>query len=316
MRLIRGRHNLKPFAQGCVATIGNFDGMHRGHQAVIEQLLNSARERKLPAVVITFEPLPHEYFAPQANTTRLSRLREKLQFMAEAGVDHVLVLRFDEALATLSAEDFIEQILVSGLNLRHLVIGDDFRFGHQRRGDWSLLQAAGQRHGFDVEQAASHVFMQRRVSSSWVREALAAGDTVLATLLLGRPYAVCGRVAHGDKRGRRIGFPTANIHLHRPASPVRGVFAVEVHGVAEGALRGIANVGYRPTVDGTRTQLEVHLLDFQGDLYGRHLRVDFLQRLREERKFDSLDALTAQIARDEAAARDYFGEQDATLFDY
>lgn len=307
MELIRGQHNLRPHHRGCVATIGNFDGVHLGHQAILAQLTEQAARLHLPRLVITFEPQPQEFFAgPTASPARLMRLREKLQALDGLGIERTLCLEFDQRLATMPAQTFIETLLVEGLGIRYLVVGDDFRFGHRRAGDFALLVEAGQRYGFEVADNHSYILDGERVSSTRIRQALSQGDLELAARLLGRPYDMCGRVAHGDQRGRTIGFPTANIHLHRRVTPVYGVYAVLLSGPELQPWPGIANVGRRPTVQGVREQLEVHLLDYQGDLYGRHVKVDFLHYLRPEQRFESLDALRQQIQRDEQAARAYF----------
>ncbi len=309
MELIRGQHNLRPRHHGCVATIGNFDGVHLGHQAILAQLAGHARALGLPTMIIIFEPQPQEFFAPAAAPPRLTRLREKLQALAGCGVDRVLCLRFDTRLASMSAGAFIDELLVGGLGIRHLVVGDDFRFGHRRQGDFQMLSEAGRRHGFEVAGTHTYAVDGERVSSTRVREALGRGDLERAARLLGRPYALCGRVAHGDRVGRTLGFPTANIHLHRALTPVSGVFVVDVHGVAASPWPGVANVGRRPTVGGLRDQLEVHLLDFAGDLYGRHVAVDLLARLRPERRFESLAALREQIHADVDQARSYLARR-------
>lgn len=306
MELIRGLHNLKPRHHGSVATIGNFDGVHLGHQAVLGQLAEKGAALCLPTVVVTFEPQPREYFAPEAAPPRLTRFREKAEAMQRFSVDRLLVLPFNRKLAELSAEDFIRRVLVEGLGIRYLVVGDDFRFGAAREGDFAMLQQAGRRHGFEVVNMHTFSLGGQRVSSTRIREALKAGDLDTAEQLLGRPYRMCGRVVHGDKRGRSIGFPTANIKMHRMVAPVDGVFAVEMFGVPGEPVPGVANVGKRPTVDGTRSLLEVHLFDFSGDIYGRHVQVDFKRRIRPEKRFDSFEALKAQIEKDAAEAREYF----------
>ncbi len=306
MELIRGLYNLRPGHHGCVATIGNFDGVHLGHQAVLGQLAEKGAELCLPTAVITFEPLSREYFAPQTAPPRLTRFREKLKALSRFSVDRVLALSFREHLAQLPAEEFIRRVLVDGLGVRYLVVGDDFRFGAGREGDFALLQAAGRRHGFEVVNMHTFRLGGERVSSTRIREALAHGDLDGAEQLLGRPYRMCGRVAHGDKRGRTIGFPTANIRMHRMIAPVDGVFAVEMFGITGEPVPGVANVGKRPTVDGTRSLLEVHLFDFDGDIYGRHVQVDFLKRIRPEKRFESFEALKVQIEKDAADARAYF----------
>lgn len=309
MKLIRGIHNLRPLHRGCVATIGNFDGVHLGHQAVLGRLAERAGELALPSMVITFEPYPLEYFRPGQAPARLTRFREKIQALRRFAVDRVLTLRFDAGLAAMPAEAFIRELLVDALGVRYLVVGDDFHFGAGRRGDFAMLEAAGHEHGFQVVNMHTFGVDGDRVSSTRIREALAAGDLAAAEKLLGRPYRMCGRVAHGDKRGRSIGFPTANIHLHRQKTPVLGVYAVEMFGLDEEPVAGVANVGSRPTVDGTRSLLEVHLFDFSGDIYGRYVQVDFVHRLREERRFESFEALKMQILRDADQARAFFRER-------
>ncbi len=306
MELIRGIHNLRPAHRGCVATIGNFDGVHLGHQAVLGRLAERAGELGLPAVVITFEPYPLEFFAPGQAPARLTRFREKMQALRRFAVDRVLCLRFDARLAGMEAETFIRDLLVEALGVRYLVVGDDFHFGRGRRGNFEMLTAAGHEHGFHVVNMHTFGVDGERASSTRIRAALEAGDLIAAERLLGRPYRMCGRVAHGDKRGRSIGFPTANIHLHRQKTPVLGVYAVEMFGLDEEPVAGVANVGSRPTVDGTRSLLEVHLFDFSGDIYGRYVQVDFVDRLREERRFASFEALKAQIQLDAEQAREFF----------
>jgi riboflavin kinase/FMN adenylyltransferase len=306
MELIRGLHNLRPRHRGCVATIGNFDGVHLGHQAVIGQLADKAQALRLPTLVMLFEPQPQEFFAPQKAPPRLMRLREKLQALRRYAVDRVLCVRFDEAFADLEPEVFVRQVLVGGLGVQYLVVGDDFRFGHERRGDFAMLQAAGREHGFQAVNMHSVTIDGERVSSTRVRAALAAADLALAEKLLGRPYRMCGRVAHGDKIGRTLGVPTANIHLHRHSTPLKGVYAVEVFGLPEEPLAGVANIGTRPTVGGTRTLLEVHLFDFDRDIYGEYVHVNFLQKLSDEKRFASLDELKEKIQQDIADARAFF----------
>ncbi len=311
MELIRGLHNLRTHHRGCVATIGNFDGVHLGHQSVLGQLADKGGERGLPTTVITFEPQPREYFRPESSPPRLTRLREKLQALGRHSVDRVLVIHFNRAFAALMAQQFIDRVLVQGLGVRYLVVGDDFRFGCNREGDFGLLRQAGARHGFEVANMHSFCIDGERVSSTRIRRALLAGDLNEAEKLLGRPYRMSGRVAHGDKRGRTIGFPTVNIHLHRRATPVEGVFAVEMFGVPGEPVAGVANVGTRPTVDGTRSLLEVHLFDFDHDVYGAHVHVDFLHKLRDEARFESFDALMRQIRRDAEDARAWFERRSA-----
>ncbi len=305
MQLIRGLHNLNASHHGCVATIGNFDGVHRGHQAVFAQLLEEGQRLGLPATVITFEPQPLEFFAPERAPARLTRLREKLQAIAESGIERVLLLEFNHHLAAMSAEAFVQRILLQGLGIRHLYVGDDFRFGQGRRGDKALLERMGREQGFDVDNLRTVSLAGTRISSTRIRAALEQGDLTTAEACLGRPYRVCGRVAHGDKRGRTIGFPTANVDLKRKVCPLGGVFAVRVGGIVAGeTLPGVANIGTRPTVTGDpRYLLEAHLFDFSEQIYGRHVEVTFVQRLRGEQRFDSFEQLRQQIERDSQAAR-------------
>lgn len=307
MKIIRNLQNLKPHLHGCVATIGNFDGVHLGHQAVLGQLAEKADELNLPLTVVTFEPQPQEVFRPEQAPPRLTRFREKVQALTRYAVDRVLVLRFNQAFSQQSPDDFIQNLLVNGLGVKYLVIGDDFRFGKDRAGNFERLKKAGKQHGFEVVNMHTFLLDGERVSSTRVRAALGKGDLNAAEKLLGRIYRMSGRVAHGDKKGRTIGFPTANIHLHRINTPLRGVFAVELFGVSGEPLPGVANLGTRPTAGGMKTLLEVHLFDFGDDIYGRHVHVNFLHKLRDERRFDSFDALKAQIVRDAEQAQVYFG---------
>ncbi len=306
MQIIRNIQNLKPEHHGCVATIGNFDGVHLGHQAVLGQLAEKADELNLPLTVVTFEPQPQEFFRPEKCPSRLTRFREKVQVLRRYAVDRVLVLRFNEKFSQQSADDFIQNLLVDGLGVKYLVVGDDFHFGKERIGDFAMLRAAGEEHGFEVVNMHTLALDEKRVSSTRVREALGVGDLNAAEKLLGRIYRMSGRVAHGDKKGRTIGFPTANIHLHRINTPLRGVFAVELFGIEGEPLPGVANLGTRPTVGGLKTLLEVHLFDFDGDIYGAHVHVDFLHKLRDEQRFDSFDDLKAQILLDAQQAQAFF----------
>lgn len=290
-----------------VLTIGNFDGLHRGHRALLERLTAQARHLGLPAAVMTFEPHPREFFSPEQAPARLTSLREKLELMNGCGIDRVHVCRFDAGLASLSAADFIERILVRALAVRHLIIGDDFRFGSGRSGDFAMLARAGARHGFAVEAMETVDWQGERVSSSAVREALETGDLDHAARLLGRPYAIAGRVVSGERIGRQLGFPTANVQLKRKRLPLAGIFAVSVAGLGARPLPGAASLGVRPTLAaGLKPVLEVHLLDFDRVIYGAHVAVNFLRKLREELKFDGLEALREQIARDVEQTRSYF----------
>jgi len=305
-KIIRGIHNLESNPQACVATIGNFDGVHLGHQAVLQQLAMKGDTMGLPAVVITFEPQANEYFDAENAPARLSRFREKVDALRCYSIQQLCVLQFNKKLAEMTAADFIRQVLVDGLNIKYLVVGDDFRFGKNRQGDFALLQQAGQTYGFQIVNMHTFGIKQQRVSSTRIRQALHAGDLTLAETLLGRPYRMSGRVAHGDKRGRTMGFPTANIHLHRRNVPLSGVYAVQLFGVDGEPIKGVANVGVRPTVGKTKTLLEVHLFDFNQDIYSQQVQVHFLFKIRNEQKFANLDALILQIEQDCLAAKAYF----------
>ncbi len=306
MQLIRGLHNLRPEHRGCVATIGNFDGVHLGHQAVIGQLAEKADELCLPTVLMTFEPQPMEYFRPEQVPSRLMRLREKVQALRCLRVDRLLCLPFNRKLAQMSAEDFIQRILIDGLGVKYLVVGDDFRFGKDRVGDFAMLQKAGEQFGFQVVTMHTFMINDQRVSSTRVREALNKGDLAEAERLLGRSYRMSGRVVQGEKLGRQLGFPTANINVHRKATPLQGIFVVEVFGIEGEPLRGAASLGTRPTLDGKKIILEVYLLDFDRDIYGEYLQVSFLHKLRDEARFSTLDALKLQIAKDVDDVKRYF----------
>jgi riboflavin kinase/FMN adenylyltransferase len=308
MQLIRGLYNLKPEHKNCVVTIGNFDGMHLGHKVLIDRLTTAAKKLHVPSMVITFEPQPNEYFLHGKTPARLTKFREKLLALQQLGVNRILVLRFDTKLAAMTAEDFVKKILVDALNCKFLIVGDDFRFGKDRKGDYTLLNQMAEQYSFILEQLTTFAIAEDRVSSTRIRKALEAGDLVLTEKLLGRPFCLSGRVAHGDKRGRIIGFPTANIFLHRKAVPILGVYAVKIYGLRPNnhALFGVANVGNRPTVDGTRSLLEVHIFDFAETIYGRHVTVEFVHKLRDEKKYASFELLKEQIFRDATDARTFF----------
>lgn len=300
-------------------TIGNFDGVHLGHQAMLSRLREVAHQEGLLACAMTFEPHPREFFAPDQAPTRLTSLREKLELLAAQGIARAHVLRFDYRLAQITAEDFIERILVRGIGARHLLVGDDFRFGARRAGDFALLKARASALGYAVEALSSVMVDGERVSSTAIRQALEAGDLLRTERLLGRAYSISGRVVRGDGVGRQLGYPTANIRIRHNRPPLSGIFAVEVSGVDDGAegasavpLRGVASLGIRPTVKQQgEPLLEVYLLDFSRDIYGRHVRVDFLHKFRDEQKFADLAALTRQIALDVAHTRAYFEQTDA-----
>ncbi|WP_084306964.1 bifunctional riboflavin kinase/FAD synthetase [Phytopseudomonas flavescens] len=309
MQLVRGLHNLRPQHRGCVATIGNFDGVHRGHQAILARLRERSAELGAPSCVVLFEPQPREYFDPSGAPARLSRLRDKLALLAAEGVDRVLCLAFNPRLRELSAAEFVQRVLLDGLGVLHLEVGDDFRFGCDRAGDFAFLADAAQRERFTVEAARTVEVDGQRVSSTRVREALASGDFRMAEGMLGRPFQIVGRVLHGQKLGRQLNAPTANVQLKRKRVPLTGVYLVSAE-IDGRPWPGVANIGVRPSVAGDGSaHLEVHLLDFAGDLYGRRLTVAFHHKLRDEQRFASLEALKTAIAADIAAARAHWHGQ-------
>ena len=312
MELIRSLHNLREHHRGCVATIGNFDGMHRGHQAIITQLQEAAKAHAMPTTVVTFEPQPQEYFMAHKAPARITRLREKIESMRQQKIDRMVCLRFDSSLANLPPEEFIMDLLISGLAVRHLVVGDDFRFGKDRKGDISLLQSLGYQNGFDVIGTATCEIQGRRISSTWLREVLAAGDLVMAKKLLGRDYSISGRIVHGDKRGHGLGFPTANVGMHRLHSPVSGVFATRVYGLNEKTLEAVTSIGTRPMFEGKDMILEAHILDFDEDVYGKYVRVELLKQLRDERTFATIKELKQQMKIDVENTRQFFVKNKIT----
>lgn len=314
MELIRGLHNLDAYrrkfpAQQCVLTIGNFDGVHCGHQMILRQLREKADELNLPATVMVFEPQPLEFFAGQGAPARLTPFREKVRLLAEAGVDMVICLHFTDDVRRLSADEFVKNILLDSLGVKYLIVGDDFRFGRKQGGDFQMLKQAGEEHGFGVTNTHTLVMNGQRVSSTAVRDALNSDDFILAEQLLARPYAISGRVMYGQQLGRTIGVPTANLALKGKKAPLEGVFAVEVAGLEQGnkLVQGVANVGVRPTVGGKVPVLEVHLFDFDRSIYGEHIRVVFRKKIRDEQRFDGLEALKKQIQLDIDSARRHFG---------
>ncbi|NIH16049.1 bifunctional riboflavin kinase/FAD synthetase [Serratia symbiotica] len=307
MQLIRGIHNIQARHHGCVLTIGNFDGIHRGHQAVLEQLKQEGQRLGLPVMVIIFEPQPLEMFATDQAPARLTRLRDKAKYLVQAGVDYLLCVKFDPRFAANTAQAFIAELLVEKLGVKLMIVGDDFRFGAGRQGDFMLLQQAGKEYGFEVVSTSTFHEGGQRISSTAIRHALDDDALPLAENLLGHPYSIFGRVVYGDELGRTIGFPTANLPLKRLVAPVKGVYAVEVYGLGPDPLPGVANIGTRPTLDGVCQQLEVHLLDVTMDLYGRHIDVVLRMKMRNEQRFASLDALKQQIADDVVTARKFFG---------
>ncbi|OOH85085.1 riboflavin biosynthesis protein RibF [Pasteurellaceae bacterium 15-036681] len=313
MQLIRGVHNLttkSDLQSGCVLTIGNFDGVHLGHQQILNRLREKSAEFGLPSVVMIFEPQPREFFAKkQTNQTapaRLMRLRDKFHYLAKTGVDYLLCIRFNQEFAEQKPEQFIQNLLVEQLKVKYLSVGDDFHFGVKRSGNFETLQQAGKQFNFTVENSHSHCLGQNRISSSLIRKELQQDNLELAEKLLGKPYSIRGRVAHGNKLGRTIGFPTANIMLNRLVNPIQGVYAVKVE-TPQGRFNGIANVGNRPTINGTKPLLEVHIFDFAETIYGQAIEVNFLKKIRSEIKFESFEALKEQIEKDRIQAVEYFG---------
>jgi riboflavin kinase / FMN adenylyltransferase len=303
--LVRLNEKEWDFTSGSVVTLGNFDGLHRGHQQLLQRARQRANDMRLPVVVITFQPLPQEYFSSTGGTVRLQRLSEKLPVMSEWGVDAVLCLHFNDFLAQLSPEGFVKTFLVDKLAVRHLVIGDDFRFGAKRAGDFDVLRQLGECYQFEVEQLPTFLQAGERVSSSRVRLALAQGDCLLAQELLGRAYSITARVIYGDQRGREWGFPTANMPLFRLKPPLQGVFIVRIQG-KDFSAEGVASIGFRPVFKLKRPLLEVFIFDFDRDIYGQRLRVEFVQKIRDEADFESVEALKLQIKNDVKLARDYF----------
>jgi riboflavin kinase/FMN adenylyltransferase len=302
MQLVRGIHNIQPEDHGCVLTIGNFDGVHIGHQRVISALVAKAKELNCVSAVLVFEPQPQELFAPDKAPARLCRLRDKYSLLAELGVQRLICVNFTVKFANQSAEQFIESLLVEKLGIKHLIVGDDFHFGKNRAGDFKMLSQAGKKYGFDVTDTASCKMENCRVSSTAIRQALEQDNLADVENMLGRAYSIIGKVFHGDKRGRQLGFPTANVLLKRHNSPLNGVFAVKVK-TSKGLFDGVANIGARPTVNGTRDQLEVHIFNFNDDLYGQCIEVIIKRKLRQVMKFHSLTELTTQIKLDTEQAK-------------
>lgn len=303
---VRGLHNLRAEHHGNVITIGAFDGVHLGHQAILQQVVNQAERLNLPAMAMIFEPQPHEFFASDRAPARLMRLGEKVEALFEQGVHRVFCLPFNQRLSELPAQAFIEHILINGLGVKYLVVGDDFRFGAGRRGDYALLHKSGQQHGFAVTDTATCLVDDERISSTRIRHLLDAGEFEKLPELLGKPYSITGRVVRGQQLGRQLGAPTANVHLHRFRSPLSGVFVVRAIMEQGQQVPGVANVGVRPTVGGdTKPILEVHLFDWNKDIYGQRITVEFKHKIRDEKRFDSLGALREQIQQDIQQAKTF-----------
>jgi riboflavin kinase/FMN adenylyltransferase len=304
MQLVRGLHNLSQRHRGCVLTVGNYDGVHLGHQHMIGVVRARAAELGAVSTVLVFEPSSKEFIDPAGAPPRLTRWREKYLALAAQGVDRLVTLRFDDLMRAMSPQRFVEELMVDGLGVRHVVVGNDFRYGANACGTIDSLRQAGSTHGFGVEQIEPFVFDGVRVSSTAVRHRLGAGDFGGAMRLLGRPYRMLGQVIHGQQLGRTLGFPTANLRLMRRKSPVCGILAVLVRGIGDVAMPAVASLGTRPTVDGKEVLLEVHVFDFAGDLYGREIEVEFIAKLRNEEKFESLDLMLVQMKIDAANARE------------
>lgn len=303
MLLIRDAMTIPPNFAPCVATMGNFDGVHLGHQAIMQQVLHLARQQQLPAVAIVFEPQPQEFFLTTKAPARLTNLREKYQLLKQLGLDVMVCLRFNQQFAQLPADVFVQRFLLDKLHIKQLIIGDDFRFGYQRQGDYALLHRLGANAGMQVSNTHSVMLSGERVSSSRIRQLLQAGEFVQAAELLGRPYTMTGRVIHGQKLGRTLGYPTINIPLKRLVSPLQGIYAVKVSGLSNEAIFGAASLGTRPTIHGHTMLLEVYLLDFERDVYGQTVTVEFIKKIRDEQYFPDLVSLKQQIQRDVAALR-------------
>jgi riboflavin kinase/FMN adenylyltransferase len=301
--LIRGLRNLKPRHRGCVATLGAFDGLHLGHRALIAEARRQAAAQSCPALMLSFEPMPREYLNPESPPARLTNFRERWRLLENSGLDALCLLRFAEPLRSMSGDAFLE-MLRTELRVVALVVGHDFRFGRTGAATAAAMQEAGRRLGFDVTVLPAVLSGAERASSSAVREALAVGDFDRAAGMLGRRYTMRGRVIVGERLGRRLGYPTANMRIDRRRSPLGGIFAVRAHGIAAAPLAAVASLGTRPTVDGIEPLLETHVFDFDGDLYGREIEIEFVRKIRDEERFDGLDALVAQMHRDAAAARE------------
>jgi riboflavin kinase/FMN adenylyltransferase len=306
MQIVRGFHNLKPDTKGCVVTIGNFDGVHLGHRMLLERLFEKSNELNLPSALVTFEPQPREFFAGEKVPARLSRFREKVTLLKNTELERLVCLPFNEKTQNAPAEWFTEDFLFKALKTQYLLVGDDFRFGKGREGDFNLLERAGKENGFEVERAKTLEFEGERVSSSRVREALGGGDFELAEALLGRPYFIMGRVVYGRQLGRQLGVPTANVRLQRYRSALEGVYSVSVEGLEESSMPGIANIGIRPTVGGKEPLLEVHLFDYSREIYGSLISVTFHEKIREERQFSSIGELKNQIVKDIEYSQSWF----------
>ncbi len=308
MQVLRELSRLQTGQHQCVLAVGNFDGVHLGHQSVIRQLRAQADQLQVPAVVLTFEPLPLEHFSPKTAPARLTNFRQKVELLEQLSVDKVLCLRFDDSLSSLSAQAFVQDLLVNALGVRRIIAGEDFRYGHNRAGDLASLRLAGDQYGFEVIPAETFHYNGIRVSSSLVRGYLALGDFSQANAMLGRPYQISGRVIHGDKRGRQLGFPTVNLAMKRKNMPLSGVYAVRVHGLDDKVYGGVASIGTRPVFNGEKVLLETYIFEFDQQVYGKRISIEFLKHLRDERDFATVEALCVQMQKDEKRAREFLAK--------
>ena len=308
MEIINGLHNIRPRHRGCVLTVGNFDGGHHGHRTLIEALCTRAEELGVPSMLMTFEPQPREFFPGTKLPARLTRFREKVHLLSQTRLDRLLCLPFNERTANIEAQWFAKDFIVDEVAAKHVVIGDDFRFGRGREGDFAMFETFGREFGYEVSAMSTLLRGEERISSTLIRQTLAAGDFAAATAMLGHEYFIMGRVVYGRQLGRQLNVPTANIRLQRYRAALEGVYCVTVEGVGDSVRQGIANIGVRPTVDGKEPLLEVHVFDYAGNLYGDLIKVTFKQKLRDEQAFESIDALKNQIAADLEQARGYFAE--------
>ena len=308
MEIINGLHNIRPRHRGCVLTVGNFDGVHRGHRTLIEALCRRAEELGVPGMLMTFEPQPREFFPSTKLPARLTRFREKVHLLSQTRLDRLLCLPFNERTANIEAQWFAKDFIVDEVEAKHVVIGDDFRFGRGREGDFAMFETFGREFGYEVSAMSTLLQGKERISSTLIRQTLAAGDFAAATAMLGHEYFIMGRVVYGRQLGRQLNVPTANIRLQRYRAALEGAYCVTVEGVGDSVRQGIANIGVRPTVDGKEPLLEVHVFDYAGNLYGDLIKVTFKQKLRDEQAFESIEVLKNQIAADLGRARDYFAE--------
>ena len=312
MQLIRSINNFpyKRLENGCVLTIGAFDGLHLGHQCLLDNVIKKSEESNLPSVVMSFEPTPGEFFSRDKPPARLMRFREKYQALKDLGIDIFFCPRFDKKMQNIEADDFIRQLLIQRLNLKYLVIGDDFHFARKRSGNYEQLMKVKKLLEFDIKKISSIIVNDKRTSSTLIRELLRQGDLIKASQFLGKSYQMSGRVITGQQLGRELGYPTANVNIHRLESALMGIFAVRVHGLADEPLDAVASLGKRPTFyEGQKPLLEVHIFNFNKDIYGRYIDVDFISKIRDEIKFDNADELIDQMHKDANDAKNILSTQ-------